>query len=127
MERGGKKKRYSKQGSCLSKDTEGTHGGELGDHSCFPTTSSPDPDHIPCSALSPTHAHSRRVPLVAVAGCGPQSSGGGGSKLVVTVNKLPSQGCPWLLVSNCYKPWVSEAVRNACEHSERLSYTQLKQ
>ena len=32
VERGQKKKRYSKQGSRLSKGTEGTHGGELGDH-----------------------------------------------------------------------------------------------
>lgn len=59
---------------------------------------------------------------------GTQSSGRGSSgKLVVTENKLPSQGCRWLLVSNCYKHWVSGAVRNASEHSECLSYVQLKQ
>lgn len=60
-------------------------------------------------------------------GGGTQSSGRGGSKLVVTENKSPSQGCRWLLVSNCYKHWVSGAVRNASEHSECLSYVQLKQ
>lgn len=60
-------------------------------------------------------------------GGGSQSSGGGDSKLMVTVNKSSSQRCRRVLVSNCYKHWVSQAVRNASEHSERLLYVQLKQ
>lgn len=56
-------------------------------------------------------------------GDGPQSSGGGGSKLVVTESKSPSRGCRWLLVSNCYKHWVSGAVRNASKYSAPLICT----
>lgn len=102
---------------------EKTCGGEHRDHCCFSTSSFPDLGHIH-SGLEPHPSPLQESSTCGwLMGDGPQSSGGGGSKLVVTESKSPSRGCRWLLVSNCYKHWVSGAVRNASKYSAPLICT----
>lgn len=91
VEREQKKKRYSKQGSCLSKGTEGTHGGELGDHGA--STTGP----LILTFYAVPEPQSRRVPLVAGCWVWALTSQVEEAELVVTVNKSPSQDAPGCL------------------------------